>query len=211
VIAARRSAAALLSGLSLLAALALVSCSEEPAPRSSPDESPFAGSPPSEGTIAFHEPRARVAGARKTRVQPTTITITITTQARRGHAADDPVGTGAGGIAREGAAERPTEPDVRRKIAEEARLRSAYVTSPARFRELWAALEQVGVFKLPRARGGAPPEDQPSILMTAGGRTWVFLRPDLAPEEVLSKKAEEIREIQAIWGQAKILIVSFHP
>jgi hypothetical protein len=161
---------------------------------------------PSKGTIVFYDPKPRGTVNRGLRPRP--VTITITTEGDHNRRADEASRTTAGTIPREGAEKKPTKSEVLRKF--EALSASAYVTSPAKFKDLWEALADVGVFKLPRYRGGIPPEDKASIRLTAEGRTWILMRPSDAPES-LSADPEERAQVQGAWGRAKILIVEFVP
>jgi hypothetical protein len=97
---------------------------------------------------------------------------------------------------------------VRRKIFEEARTNAARVVSSRDFQDLWETLDAFGVFKLPRYRGGIPPEDKPSLRLSAEGKTWIFLRPTDAPSQ-LPREEEEKKEIQEAWFKATTLLVTF--
>ena len=104
----------------------------------------------------------------------------------------------AGTIEGDAPEKRPTEKDVSREILKRARQRSANVVSPERFSFLWSQLEEAKVFKLPRHRGGIPPEDKPSISLTTQGRTWILVPP---PSD-----SEDFKALYESWKQAKLLI-----
>ena len=158
--------------------------------------------------MVFHDPKPS-GGSFRSKLKPQPITITITTQTAKGAAPDEAVRTQAGSIPEDGPLRKPAPSDEAHRIFERARASSAFVTSPGRFRELWAALDECGVFNLPRWRSGIPPVDKPSIRMTAEGRTWIFLRPDVGGEDL--QRREDIQKAQLAWRMAKIQIVGFVP
>ena len=180
--------------------------------KATPAESPFAGKPPNKGTIVFSDPKPRSGTFRgKTRHQP--VLIRVTTSGQQEKVVDDPDGlsTRAGVVDGDAPSNQPTEKSLSRKIFQENRKKDAFVTSPERFQQLWKALEEIGVFQLPRNQSGIPPEELPSIQLSTAGKTFIFLRPVDLPAERLPPDAGEIGKLQAIWGQAKLQIAAFVP
>ncbi len=133
--------------------------------------------------------------------------ITITTEQVRGTKEDRHINVDAGRIEGDTTKGRPTGKYELREIFK-FQSRTATVVSPQRFAGLWRGLVEAGVFKLPRYRGGIPPENKPSIRMSAEGKTWIFLRPTDSPQTSLPRDQREILEIRQAWANAKILIIS---
>jgi hypothetical protein len=124
--------------------------------------------------------------------------LQITTVQGGQSAQDMPMRVDAGTIEGEAPEKRPTEKDVSREILKRARQRSANVVSSERFSLMWEELEKRGIFKLPRHRGGIPPEDKASISMTTKGRTWILVAP---PTD-----SENFKPLYEAWKESKLLI-----
>jgi len=197
---------AVLSAQALL--LFLPSCGEPTHSRLDSQASPLRGQAPVEGTIVFYDPKP-LGGARRG-TKPAPVLITITTRPQRGKIADEPGGIVKGRLEGKAPNREKTERQVREEIFQRAKASSAHMLSPAKFQELWRSLEDCGLFKLPRHRGGIPPEDKPSIRMSAEGRTWILLRPTDAPAQDLPGM-DELASIKDVWGRAKLLIVGATP
>jgi hypothetical protein len=125
--------------------------------------------------------------------------LQITTLGADQAAKETPMRVEAGTIESDAPEQRPTEKDVSREILKRAGQRSGNVVGPERFTWLWVELEKTGLFKLPRHRGGIPPEDKPSISMTTRGRTWILVQPP--------RDSEDFGPLYESWKQAKLIIL----
>lgn len=192
-------------GLTIGLFIGLFSCSSEPTrTREDIQRVGFGGRAPTEGTIAFYDPRSgRSSKIGRSRMPAL---IIITTQKITGTSEDQHIKVDVGTIQGTDGKGRPTaKGDLRNIFQHSPRPR---VVSQARFAELWSALEGVNVLKLPRHGGGIPPEDRPSIRMSAEGKTWIFLRPTDVPPGSLPKSREELEVMRNAWINGKILIVN---
>ena len=157
--------------------------SESNSTRQEMDASSPVGDAPTEGTIIFSDPKPK-AGASATsgrRLLPTLIKIT-TEEAKP--VTDSPV---------------PAK-SVGQEVIKRTRGLAATVVSPQAFAEIWSQLEKNGVFKLPRHRGGTPPEDRASISLITRSRTLILLQP---PTD-----SESFKSLYESWIFAKNLIAT---
>jgi hypothetical protein len=171
----------------------MVACGSQPAAERGEPQDLQTRKTPEEGTVIFRDPRERLA--RGGRRRPTL--ITVTTEAQKGKRPDEP-STSAGTVTRD-SGESQSKADLRRLLEGGG---SSVVVTQERFRTLWRALEEAGVFKLPRYRGGIPPEDQPYLSVSAEGRTWIFLHPARAQERDLPRGAEEQARVKRAWNNS---------
>jgi hypothetical protein len=155
---------------------------------------------PSEGEIIFNDPTTRMGKNSGKKLKPTL--IRITTRSSKGAVRDEPVRI------QKGKAGDETTSDLTKRMFQQDRQQPATQVSAERFAELWAQLETIGIARLPRQRGGIPPEDKPSIIMNAGGRTCIFLRPSEpdVPAKQLPSDPQKLKVLLQTWGQAKMLI-----
>jgi len=69
--------------------------------------------------------------------------------------------------------------DVARELLK-PRTGIARVLTPARFAELWARLEETGLFELPPYRGSQPPANTEHITVQSGKSRRTYVRPEIA-------------------------------
>ena len=124
---------------------------------------------PREGTIVYHEPES--VGLKKGRSPAKTF---IFTTASKGMAEDQAyeIRTGPLGGSKDAG-------DVARELLK-PRTAIAKVLAPTRFAELWARLEDAGLFELPPYRGSDPPENTEHIIVQSGNKRRVYVRPEIA-------------------------------
>src|SRR5688572_1684514 len=146
--------------------LALASCSSPPPVD---EDRPSSNLKPREGTIVYHEPES--VGLRKGRSPETTF---IFTTASKGMAEDEgyEIRTGQLGDSKNAG-------DVARELLK-PRTGIARVLTPARFAELWARLEETGLFELPPYRGSQPPANTEHITVQSGKSRRTYVRPEIA-------------------------------
>jgi hypothetical protein len=183
---------------SALVAVALTACGGSPQ-KANPNAAPFI-EPPTEGTIVLYQ----APETRQGRRLPADW-VRITTEAAGAVAKDDPTRVTGGEIDDEAQGRRPTDKGTAREIMRQS-LGRPFVVSPERFAGLCANLEEVGMFLLPRFRGGIPPQDKPYISFTTGGQTWVYLRPTDAVKDVPADPVKRQKVLSA-WGPSKLLIL----
>jgi hypothetical protein len=171
--------------------------------------------PPNEGTVVLFQPSARGSRTGR-RLQAST--IRITTKEDTKSARDEPtrmddnpekgdVVVRGGRIVGEGSGRDPTGKGTAREIMRQFQS-SAFIVSQETFATLWTEFEKAGVFALPRFRGGIPPQDKPSLAITARGRTWIFIRPTEADSRDLPKDEAKLKKMGESWSRAKALVMA---
>jgi hypothetical protein len=130
-----------------------------------------------EGTIIFHDPANQTGFAKKKNLKPMT---QIVTTADKELAQEDAYQSFSGAIGGAGDTRTSSERDERRlaqKIFDASRPGTARLLTVQKFNELWARLEEAGLFKLPLYRGNGVPENRPYFLLKSGKDRWIFALP----------------------------------
>jgi hypothetical protein len=80
------------------------------------------------------------------------------------------------------------------------------VLSPARFSELWARLEDTGLFELPPYRGADPPARTEHVVVQSGKTRRIYTRPAIAdPPQPDDPGVAHLKS----WVAAELVILGF--
>jgi hypothetical protein len=159
---------------------------------------------PREGVIMYHEPVAQV-GIMKTKARPVKqVFVTAGEELAEEHAFQSFSGTVEGVDERAGVSQREWNKAVQ-KMLEKSQAGTTRVLKPEAFMDLWARLEDAGIFTLPLRAGKDRPTQEPYFFLKSGPETWVFARPALQAARADDPGVAHIRT----WQKVKLVFFDF--